>query len=144
MNQRIRLALVDSHKLQRLLGHVLDPAGLLSPHGVRSVSRRHAEHPFKLQLEGREFTLGYEPAESQSAMFGGNSNWRGPVWLPLNFLLIESLQKHDYFLGDAFQVPCGDGRTASLWQVAADLSQRLVGLFTRGADGRRAVHGRSG
>ena len=143
VNQRIRLALVDSHKLQRMLQHVLDPAELLSPHGVRSVSRRHAEHPFSLRLEGREFTLDYEPAEATSAMFGGNSNWRGPVWFPLNFLLIESLQKHDYFLGDAFQLPCGEsGETASLWQVAADLSQRLVELFTRGADGRRAVHGR--
>ncbi|HET8761126.1 MAG TPA: glucosidase [Nitrospiria bacterium] len=142
VNQRIRLALVDSHKLARLLEHVLNPAGLLSPHGVRSVSRRHAEHPFSLQLEGREFTLDYEPAEATSGMFGGNSNWRGPVWFPLNYLLIESLQKHDYFLGDAFQVACGEGRTASLWQVAADLSQRLIALFTRGPDGRRAVHGR--
>jgi hypothetical protein len=142
VDQRIRLALVDSHKLERLLEHVLNPAGLLSPNGVRSVSRRHAEHPFSLQLEGREFTLDYEPAEATSGMFGGNSNWRGPVWFPLNYLLIESLQKHDYFLGDAFQVACGEGQTASLWQVAADLSQRLIALFTRGADGRRAVHGR--
>jgi len=143
VDQRIRLALVDSHKLQRMLAHVLDPAGLLSPHGVRSVSRRHAEHPFKLQLEGREFMLDYEPAEATSGMFGGNSNWRGPVWFPLNFLLIESLQKHDYFLGNSFRVPCSEaGETASLWQVAADLSQRLIELFTRGADGRRAVHGR--
>jgi hypothetical protein len=107
------------------------------------VSRRHAAQPFRLQLEGREFTLDYEPAEATSAMFGGNSNWRGPVWFPLNFLLIESLQKHDYFLGDAFQIACGEaGRDASLWQVAADLSQRLIALFTRGADGRRPVHGR--
>jgi len=143
VDQRIRLALVDSHKLQRLLEHVLDPAGLLSPNGVRSVSRRHAAHPFRLQLEGREFTLDYEPAEATSGMFGGNSNWRGPVWFPLNYLLIESLQKHDYFLGDAFQIPCGEaGQDASLWQVAADLSQRLIALFTRGADGRRPVHGR--
>ncbi|HRH87879.1 MAG TPA: glucosidase [Rubrivivax sp.] len=143
VHQRIRLALVDAHKLQRMLAHVLDPAGLLSPHGVRSVSRRHAEHPFVLRLEGQEFKLDYEPAESHSAMFGGNSNWRGPVWMPLNFLLIEALQKHDYFLGDAFQVRCGEaGETASMWQVAADLSRRLIGLFTRGADGRRPVHGR--
>ena len=142
VNQRIRLALVDSHKLERLMEHVLNPAGLLSPHGVRSVSRRHAEHPFSLQLEGREFTLDYEPAEATSTMFGGNSNWRGPVWFPLNYLLIEALQKHDYFLGDAFQVACGEGRTASLWQVAADLSQRLIALFTRDENGRRPIYGR--
>ena len=108
---------------------------------MRSVSRRHAEHPFSLQLEGREFTLDYEPAEATSGMFGGNSNWRGPVWFPLNFLLIESLQKHDYFLGDAFQVRLGeDGRSASLWQVASELSQRLIKLFTRDENGRRPVY----
>jgi hypothetical protein len=141
--ERVRLALVDSHKLKRVLEHVLDPAGLLSPHGVRSVSRRHAEHPFRLQLEGREFMLDYEPAEATSGMFGGNSNWRGPVWFPLNFLLIESLQKHDYFLGDAFRLRCGeDGEEATLWQVASDLSQRLIKLFTRDEQGRRAAHGR--
>ena len=111
----MRLALVDSHKLARMLEHVLDPArAAVGPHGVRSVSRRHAEHPFALQLEGREFTLDYEPAEATSGMFGGNSNWRGPVWFPLNFLLIESLQKHDYFLGDAFQVRCGEAGETSL------------------------------
>ena len=143
IHQRIRLALVDGHKLERLLEHVLNPDWFLSPHGVRSVSRRHAEHPFSLQLAGREFTLDYEPAEATSAMFGGNSNWRGPVWFPLNFLLIEALQKHDYFHGDAFRMPCGKaGETASLWQVAAELSQRLIKLFTRDADGRRPVHGR--
>ena len=117
----MRLALVDSHKLTRMLEHVLDPAQLLAPHGVRSVSRQPCgASPSRCRLEGREFTLDYEPAEATSAMFGGNSNWRGPVWFPLNYLLIEALQKHDYFLGDAFQVRCGEaGETASLWQVAA-------------------------
>jgi hypothetical protein len=143
VHQRVRLALVDSHKLTRMLEHVLDPAQLLGPHGVRSVSRQHAAEPFVLKLEGREFTLDYEPAEATSPMFGGNSNWRGPVWFPLNYLLIEALQKHDYFLGDALRVRCGeDGEEATLWQVASDLSARLIKLFTRDEQGRRPAHGR--
>jgi hypothetical protein len=143
VQQRLRLALVDEQRLRRLLERVLDAQQLLAPGGVRSVSRRHAAQPFTLQLEGHSFTLDYEPAESTSAMFGGNSNWRGPVWMPLNFLLIESLQKHDYFYGDDLQLPLdGPGHSASLWQVAAQLSQRLIGLFTRDANGRRAVYGR--
>ena len=142
VNQRVRLALVDAHKLARMLEPVLDPAALLSPYGVRSVSRRHAQHPFRLNLQGHEFMLDYEPAESTSSMFGGNSNWRGPVWFPLNFLLIEALQKHDYFLGDSLQLRLGeDGRSASLWQVASELSQRLIRLFTRDETGRRPVYG---
>ena len=107
IHQRLRLALVDEQRLRRLLERVLDAQQLLAPGGVRSVSRRHAAHPFTLQLDGRSFTLDYEPAESSSAMFGGNSNWRGPVWMPLNFLLIEALQKHDYFYGDDFQLRQG-------------------------------------
>jgi len=143
VGQRVRLALVDEQRLRRLLERVLDVQQLLGPGGVRSVSRLHAAQPFSLQLEGRSFTLDYEPAESRSAMFGGNSNWRGPVWFPLNFLLIEALQKHDYFYGDDFQVRLGEsGQTASLWQAAAELSQRLIGQFTRDANGRRAVAGR--
>ena len=144
VHDRIRLALVDSHKLSRLLGHVLDPEQLLGPHGVRSVSKQHGEYPFVLNLEGREFKLDYEPAESTSGMFGGNSNWRGPIWFPLNFLLIEALQKHHYFLGDAFQVPdpAGTGPESTLWQVTSDLTRRLIGIFGRDASGRRPVHGR--
>ena len=144
VHDRVRLALVDSHKLARMLEHALKEAGMLSPHGVRSVSRRHAEQPFVLNLEGREFTLDYEPAESTSGMFGGNSNWRGPVWFPLNFLLIESLQKHHYFLGDGFNVPepAGAGTEATLWQVTSDLSERLIKLFLRDEAGRRPAHGR--
>ncbi len=143
VNERIRLALVDSHKLARLLQNVLDENHLLSGHGIRSVSKRHLADPFVLELEGQRFTLDYEPGESNSGMFGGNSNWRGPVWFPLNFLLIESLQKHHYFLGDDFLVgdPTGSGHAANLWQVTSDLSQRLISLFTRDADGRRPAHG---
>ncbi len=142
VQDRIRLALVDSHKLARLLERVTDPEQLLAPHGVRSVSRRHRAQPLAVELDGRRFTLDYEPGESTTPMFGGNSNWRGPVWLPLNLLLIEALQKHHWFLGDGFRVsdPAG-GEPRTLWQIGCDLSQRLIGLFTRGPDGRRPVHG---
>jgi hypothetical protein len=108
----------------------------------RLVSRRHAPEPFVLDVDGMRFSLDYEPGESTSGMFGGNSNWRGPVWMPLNFLLIEALQKHHWFLGDDFVLtdPAG-GPPRTLWQFSCELSQRLIGLFTRGADGRRPVHG---
>ncbi len=144
VSRRLRLALVDAHKLERLLEHVLDADQMLSPYGVRSVSRQHATEPFVLELDGHRFTLDYEPGESGDGMFGGNSNWRGPVWFPLNFLLIEALQKHHYFLGDDFKAPVSadSGEGATLWQVTSDLSRRLISLFTRDASGRRPVHGR--
>ncbi len=141
VQQRMRMALVDSHKLARILPHVLDPAQMLGPFGLRSVSKQHADRPFVLTLQGQTFTLDYEAGESTSSMFGGNSNWRGPVWFPLNYLLIEALQKHDFFLGSEFTVSL-DGQPATLWHVASELSQRLIAIFTRGADGRRPVHGR--
>ena len=99
IEQRIRLAIVDSHRLRRILQHLLDEAAMLSPHGVRSLSKQHAANPFVLELDGQRFVLDYEPGESTTPLFGGNSNWRGPVWFPVNFLLIEALQKHHYFLG---------------------------------------------
>ncbi len=143
VENRIRVALVDSDRLRRILGHVLDQDGLLSAHGVRSVSRQHAADPFVLRLNGDRFTIDYAPGESTTEMFGGNSNWRGPVWMPLNFLLIEALQKHQYFLGDDFRVECptGSGNTVSLWDVTTDLSWRLISLFVRDDTGRRPVHG---
>ena len=145
VHDRVRLALVDSHKLARILEPVLDEKRMLSARGVRSVSREHAEHPFTLTLDGRSFTLDYEPAESTSGLFGGNSNWRGPVWFPLNFLLIEALQKHHYFHGDDFKLrdPSGSGPERTLWEAGADLSQRLISLFVPDAAGRRPAHGRN-
>ncbi|MBZ0169109.1 MAG: glucosidase, partial [Kofleriaceae bacterium] len=144
VHERIRLALVDSHKLARILEHVLDERHMLSANGIRSVSRRHAYQPLRLTIDGQTFTLDYEPAESTSGLFGGNSNWRGPVWFPLNFLVIEALQQHHYFLGDDFKVsdPAGSERACTLWQVASELSQRLTNLFARDASGRRPAHGR--
>ena len=122
---------------------MLDPEGMLSPHGVRSVSKHHHEHPFVLKVDGQEFTLDYAPAESTTPLFGGNSNWRGPVWFPLNYLLIEALQKHDAFLGETFKVECptGSGQEMTLWEVTTELTRRLITLFTRDADGRRPVNG---
>jgi len=144
VGRRMRLALVDSHRLARLLQPMLDPQRLLGPGGVRSVSREHGAAPFELNIDGAHFALDYQPGESNSAMFGGNSNWRGPVWFPLNFLLIEALQKHHYFLGDDFTVPdpANPGEQLTLWQVTTGMAQRLIGLFTRDESGRRPVHGR--
>ena len=145
VHKRNRLALVDARKLARILSHVLDEQHMLSANGIRSVSRRHAAEPFKLRIDDQTFTLDYEPAESTSGLFGGNSNWRGPVWFPLNFLLIEALQKHHYFHGDDFKVsdPAGTDRLLTLWQVTSDLSQRLIKLFVPDASGRRPAHGRN-
>ncbi|MBE0619077.1 MAG: glucosidase [Burkholderiales bacterium] len=143
IQNRTRLALVDSHKLSGILEHVLREDGMLSAHGVRSVSKRHAANPFVLRLDGHQFVLDYEPAESTIAQFGGNSNWRGPVWFPLNFLLIEALQKHHYFLGDDFKVelPSGSGNKVTLWEVTTDLTHRLIRIFLRDESGRRPLYG---
>jgi Mannosylglycerate hydrolase MGH1-like glycoside hydrolase domain len=145
IEQRMRIALVDSEKLARILERVMNEDRMLSPHGVRSVSKRHAEHPFVLQLDGERFVLDYEPGESTSGLFGGNSNWRGPVWFPLNYLLIESLQRYHYYLGDDFKLQCpsGSGNEATLWEVATELSRRLISLFLPDEHGRRPAHGRN-
>ncbi|HLX26714.1 MAG TPA: hypothetical protein VKR05_06950 [Candidatus Cybelea sp.] len=137
------LSIVDRTQLQRLLQRMLDEDAFLSPYGIRSLSREHAQHPYSLQLGGQEYRIDYEPAESTSGLFGGNSNWRGPVWFPLNYLIIEALQKYHYFYGDDFKVelPTGSGNFVTLWEAAMQLSHRLMRLFTRDADGRRAVFG---
>jgi hypothetical protein len=142
IEERFRLALVDSQKLRRILEHVLNEEGMLSPYGVRSVSKRHANEPFVLDLDGNHFVLDYEPGNSTSGLFGGNSNWRGPVWFPLNFLLIEALQKHHFFLGYDFKVsdPAGSGPQVNLWEATSDLTYRLIKLFLKGRDGRRPVY----
>jgi len=143
VGERYLLALVDGDKMLRLLRRMLDPGEFLSPYGIRSLSRVHLEHPYTLDVAGHHFSIDYEPAESRSGTFGGNSNWRGPVWFPPNFLLIEALQKLHYYFGDDFKVemPAGSGNYATLWEVATDLSERLVRIFTRDASGRRAVFG---
>ncbi len=137
------LGLVRGHRLKRLLKRMLDPAEFLSPYGIRSLSKYHAEHPYVLHVNGSAHTVGYDPAESRTEVFGGNSNWRGPIWFPINYLLIESLQKFYYYYGDDFQVeyPTGSGQYATLMEVANALSQRLISLFLRDANGRRPCDG---
>ncbi len=137
------LALVNRQRLRQLLRVMLDENEFLSPYGIRSVSRCHRDHPYVLWVGGEEHRVDYEPAESSTGLFGGNSNWRGPVWFPVNFLIIESLQKFYQFVGDEFKVECptGSGRMMNLWDVSLDLSQRLTQIFLRDETGQRPVHG---
>ena len=137
------ISLVEKSRFQRILARMLDESEFLSPYGLRSLSRYHLEHPLVLDFDGRTCRLDYEPGESRSGLFGGNSNWRGPVWFPLNFLAIESLRHlHDFF-GDELTVelPTGSGRKANLMQVAEELERRLLSLFcsTRTAGARRTA-----
>ena len=140
---RSLLSLVNRARLLRVLRYLLDEAELLSPHGVRALSRYHLRHPYILRMGGDTHSVDYEPAESTTGLFGGNSNWRGPVWFPTNFLLIESLQKFHHFYGDGLKAECptGSGRKKSLWEVAADISRRLTRIFLRSKDGRRPLYG---
>ena len=141
-NRRL-LSIVSPDQLRRILSVLLDEREFLSPYGIRALSRIHKEQPFIFNADGAEYRVDYEPAESRSTMFGGNSNWRGPIWFPLNYLLIESLQKFHHHLGNDFQVECptGSGRMMTLNDVAADLSRRLTRLMLRDPDGRRPVYG---
>ena len=143
--ERLLLTIANRGKLERIYRYVFDENEFLSPHGLRALSRFHKGNPYKVDVEGRIHTVDYEPAESTSSLFGGNSNWRGPIWFPLNFLLIESLQRVHYYYGDAFQVeyPTRSGRHVSLWDAAGDISRRLSRIFLR-RDGKRAVYGKSG
>jgi hypothetical protein len=129
--------------MKLLLTRMLDETEFLSPHGIRSLSRAHAAAPYALQLDGMKYMVDYEPAESRTGLFGGNSNWRGPIWFPLNYLLIEALQKFHHYYGDDFRVeaPTGSGRTMSLSEVADELAGRLSGLFLLDDRGRRPVDG---
>jgi len=140
---RYLLSLVSRDRLLPVLRYMLDEKEFLSPHGVRSLSRVHKDHPYVLRVDGAEYRVGYEPAESRSGTFGGNSNWRGPVWFPSNYLVIESLQRFHYHFGDMLQVECptGSGQNMTLWQVAAFLSRSLTKIFLRDANGRRPVYG---
>src|ERR671919_130972 len=139
------LAIVSRERLPRVLRLMLDEAEFLSPYGIRSLSQLHRERPYTLTFHGMAYQVRYEPAEASTGLFGGNSNWRGPVWFPVNYLIIESLQKFHFFLGDNFKVECprGSGKLMSLWDVAAELSRRLTRIFLRTADGRRPVYGGS-
>jgi Glycosyl hydrolase family 63 C-terminal domain len=137
------LAIVSCDKLPRVLQYLLDETEFLSPYGIRAVSQYHRAHPYILHVNGSEHRVDYEPAESSTGLFGGNSNWRGPVWFPVNYLLIEALQKFHYYYGDSLKVPCpaGSDRRLDLWDVAAELSRRLTRIFLRDATGHRPVYG---
>jgi hypothetical protein len=137
------LSLVNGTRLERVLHYMLDEEEFLSPHGLRSLSRYHRQHPFTLSVDGREYSIDYEPGESTTGMFGGNSNWRGPVWFPLNYMIINALQRFDGYYGNGFRVQCptGSGPLMTLGEVAQELSHRLTKLFRRDGAGRRPAHG---
>jgi hypothetical protein len=139
----VLFALFDDDRLRRMLARMLDENEFLGPHGIRSVSRWHAEHPYVITVDGQEHQVRYLPAESDTGMFGGNSNWRGPVWFPINLMLIRALLNLYVYYGDDFTVECptGSGNQMSLLGVAREISNRLVATFLKDADGHRPVHG---
>ena len=126
-----------------MLGYLLDEEEFLSPHGIRALSRVHRDHPFSMEVQGQQFGVGYLPGESDSGMFGGNSNWRGPVWMPVNFMIIRALLQYYLYYGDEFTVelPTGSGQQRTLFEVASDLADRLVSIFLPDEHGRRPVFG---
>ncbi|MDF5719838.1 MAG: glucosidase [Rhizonema sp. PD37] len=143
VGERRLLAIAHEDKLRRLLEKMLDEAEFLSPYGIRSVSKYHDEHPYIFKANGEEYRVDYEPAESTTGLFGGNSNWRGPIWFPMNYLIIESLQSFHHYMGDDFKVECptGSGKEMTLQEVAVELSTRLSQIFQRNSSGNRPVFG---
>jgi hypothetical protein len=146
IGQRGILALVNEERLKRILARMLDEKEFLSEYGIRSLSRYHAEHPYVFNVAGKEYRVDYLPAESDSGMFGGNSNWRGPIWFPVNAMLIRALMHFYLYYGDNFRVECptGSGRMMNLYEVAREISGRLERLFLKDAAGKRPVYGGSG
>jgi len=142
-NGQYLLSILNEGKLRRLLRHMLDESEFLSPYGVRSLSRYHLEKPYKFDVHGEDYVVQYQPAESQTGLFGGNSNWRGPVWFPINMLIVRALLQFYRYFGDDFQVECpaGSGRTLTLYEVAMELSRRLIRIFLKDTNGRRPVYG---
>ena len=143
--ERHLLSLLRGHRMKALLKRLLDETEFLSDYGVRAISRSHRENPYQFHVNGNTMGVEYQPAESNSGLFGGNSNWRGPIWMPVNFLIVESLQKFHHYYGDDFKVECptGSGRFLTLLEVADELGRRLTRLFLRDADGRRPCFGDS-
>ena len=137
------LSIVSRKRLERVLRYMLDPREFLSPYGVRSLSKLHESYPYLFRVGGEEYRVTYAPAESDTALFGGNSNWRGPIWFPVNYLIIEALERYHHYYGDELRVefPTGSGRTATLGEIAADLSRRLVSLFLPDENGRSPWRG---
>jgi Mannosylglycerate hydrolase MGH1-like glycoside hydrolase domain len=136
-------SILDEAKLRRVLSKMLDENEFLSEFGIRSLSRYHADHPYVTHVGGQEFRVAYLPAESDTGMFGGNSNWRGPIWMPVNGLIIRALLNYYGFYGDDFKVECptGSGRLMTLYEVAEEIGRRLTAIFLKDKDGRRPVYG---
>ena len=141
--ERRLLSIVSQDQLRSVLRFMLDENEFFSQYGIRAISRFHKDHPYMLQVNGTQHRVDYEPAESSTGLFGGNSNWRGPIWFPLNYLLVESLQKFHHYLGEDFKVECpvGSGQMLTLWEVAGEISKRLARIFLKDADERRPVFG---
>jgi hypothetical protein len=137
------LSLLRGHRIKRILHRMLDETEFLSDHGVRALSKYYDQHPYELRVDGHTLTVNYTPGESTIPLFGGNSNWRGPVWMPVNFLIIESLQRFHHYYGDDFKVeyPTGSGKYSTLNEISMELSKRLSRLFLRDEQGRRPVFG---
>ncbi len=141
--ERGLLALVNQDRLRRILSKMLDENEFLGPHGIRALSKFHERHPYTFNVHGQEHRVDYLPAESNNGMFGGNSNWRGPVWMPVNVILIRALLNYFTYYGDSFKVECptGSGRMMNLFEVAKDIADRLAGIFLKDTSGRRPVYG---
>jgi len=137
------LSVCDKKKIERTVAYMLDENEFLSPYGIRSLSKYHLEHPFVFHINRQEYKVQYLPAESNTGMFGGNSNWRGPIWMPVNALLIRSLLNLYQFYGDDFKVECptGSGKYMTLFEVAKEIARRLANIFLRDANGKRPVYG---
>jgi hypothetical protein len=143
VNGREIFALVNPDRLRRMLSRMLDENEFLGPHGIRALSRYHADHPYVLDVHGQQFRVDYLPAESNNAMYGGNSNWRGPVWMPMQVLMIHALLAFYLYYGDSFKVECptGSGKQMNLFEVSQEIVNRLQRIFLRDANGRRPVYG---
>jgi len=141
--ERGLLALVNSERLRRILTKMLDENEFLSPYGIRSLSKFHQEHPYIFNVGGQEYRVEYLPAESNTGMFGGNSNWRGPIWMPVNVLIIRALLSFYLYYGDNFKIECptGSGKLMNLFEVSKEISDRLIRIFTRNEHGQRPVYG---
>jgi hypothetical protein len=138
---RSLLSLLRGHRIKALLKRMLDEKEFLSDHGIRALSKFHKDQPFEFDACGSRFFVNYEPGESESGTFGGNSNWRGPIWMPMNFFLIQSLKRFHHYYGDDFKVECptGSGKFMNLSEVAAELSRRVAGIFLKDSSGLRPV-----
>jgi len=143
MGERGIIALLNPDKLRRLLSRMLDENEFLSPHGIRSLSKYHQDHPYVFNAGGHEYRVDYLPAESNTGLFGGNSNWRGPVWFPVNAVIIRALMQFHLYYGDNFKIECptGSGRLMNLFEVAKEIAERLTKIFLRDERGRRPVYG---